>query len=170
MKQLKKLAACLQKILNAVSVTLMILMVIIMFSQVMLRITVSSSLIWSEEALRFMFIWMVFLGVATAIYYNDLSRFELLQEKLGPLGRNILFTLIYLISAMVLYFAAIGALPLIKRQMNQLATALPVKMGVIYMVIPVSAAIGLFYIILHVILMWTGQSDLTRKDEEMELL
>lgn len=155
MKLLTNIAAGLQKVLNALSITLMALMVVIMFSQVVLRITVSSSIIWSEEALRFMFIWLVFLGVATAVYYNDLSRFELLAEKLPPMGQKILNTVILALSGAVLYIAAIGAQPLVRRQMGQLATALPIKMGVVYLVIPISACIGLFYIALHIIGTWT---------------
>jgi TRAP-type C4-dicarboxylate transport system permease small subunit len=155
MKILKHIAALLQKALNTLSITLMFAMVVIMFSQVMLRTFAGSSIIWSEEALRFMFIWLVFLGVAAAIYSNDLSRFELLQEKLPPLGQKILSTLIHLFSGAILYIAAIGAMPLIRRQMNQLATALPIKMGVVDLVIPVSASIGIFYLLLHLITMWT---------------
>ncbi|MDR1045373.1 MAG: TRAP transporter small permease [Candidatus Adiutrix sp.] len=167
---LKKFAAVIQKIINAVSVTLMAVMVAVMFSQVALRTFSNSSLIWSEEALRFMFIWMVFLGVTTAVYYNDLSRFELIQESLPPLGQKILNTVIHFITGTVLYFAAIGALPLVRRQMTQLATALPIKMGVVYLVIPVSAVVGLFYLALHLFLMWRGLPELSRKEEGSELL
>jgi TRAP-type C4-dicarboxylate transport system permease small subunit len=157
MKNLWQIAAGLQKSLNALSIILLFSMLAVMFTQVLLRVIFESSIIWSEEALRFMFIWLVFLGVATAVYYNDLSRFELLQEKLPPLGRKILNTLIHLVGGAILYCAAVGALPLVKRQMNQLATALPIKMGVVYLVIPVSASIGLFYIALHIIALWTNR-------------
>jgi len=170
MKFLRQLAALIQKAMSAVSVVLLICMVILMFTQVMLRITVSSSIIWSEEALRFMFIWLVFLGVSSAIYYNDLSRFDLIQEKFGPLGSKILGTVIYLITGGVLYIAAIGAIPLIKRQMAQFATAVPIKMGVIYMIIPICAYVSLFYIFLHILFMWLGQSDLSHRHEDMEAI
>ncbi len=164
MNILRHIAAGLQTVLNALSVTLLFVMLAIMFTQVVLRILFASSIIWSEEALRFMFIWLVFLGVATAVYYNDLSRFELLQEKLPPSGRKILNTLIHLIGGAILYFAAVGALPLVKRQMGQLATALPIKMGVVYLVIPVSASIGIFYIALHLYALWTGHSPALKKE------
>ena len=165
LRNLKKLAAVLQKLISILSITLLMAMVLVMFSQVCMRTFLGTSIIWSEEALRFMFIWLVFLGTAIAVYYNDLSRFELIQESLPPIGQKIVSTLIHLICGVVFYFAAVGAIPLVKRQMSQEAMALPVMMGVVYLVIPICAVISLFYLAMHIILMWRGLPDLAQKDE-----
>ena len=170
LRYIKKFASVIQKLFNVVSVTLMAAMVAIMFAQVCMRTFLGVSIIWSEEILRFMFIWLVFLGMATGVYYNDLSRFELIQESLPPVWQKIVSTVIHLICGVVLYFAAVGALPLVKRQMGQEAMAVPIMMGVVYLVIPIAAITSLFYLVMHIILMWRGLPDLSRKEEEREAL
>ena len=42
-------------------------MILIMFSQVVLRYVFNSPLIWAEELSRYMFVWIVYLGASIAI-------------------------------------------------------------------------------------------------------
>jgi TRAP-type C4-dicarboxylate transport system permease small subunit len=65
-----------------------------------------------------------------------------------------------------LYNVAVGVIPLILRQMRQHAIALPIRMGVVYMVIPYFAYLSLFYIALHVISIWSELPDPSVKREK----
>lgn len=164
-KGIKSLAAFFNRITKIISVILMMIMVVIMFSQVVGRFVFSRSIIWSEEVLRFMLIWLVFLGVSTAIYYNDLSSFDLLHSKLSKSGKKIVSTLIFLIIGIVLYYTTIGVFPLISRQLAQRAMSVPISMGIVYMVIPYSTILSLFYLIMHTIELWFDYSNLPKGEE-----
>lgn len=167
-KLLKTVAKYIQKLLNAVSVILLMAMVAIMFSQVFGRSVIGKSIIWSEEALRFLMIWLVFVGVATAIYYNDLSRFDMLQDMLPKFGRKAVLVAIDILIGVVLGLTTYGAFPLIARQMTQDAVSVPVKMGVVYSIIPICFIISLFYLVLHIVTVLTSDKlDLSEGEEEM---
>jgi TRAP-type C4-dicarboxylate transport system permease small subunit len=143
-----------QKAVCGILVLLMLVMAILMFTQVVLRFCFGNPFTWAEELLRFMYIWLVFLGLPVAVYYNDLTRFDLLQMSLKGNAKKILETGIHIISNIMLYIIAWGAFRLLIRQINQRATTIPVSMSVIYMVIPVSAVIGFIFVVCKIILLW----------------
>ena len=164
--KMKSLADLMKKITDTATIVLLMVMTVIMFSQVVGRFVFGRSIIWSEEVLRFMLIWLVFLGVSTAIHDNDLSRFEMLQEKLSVFWQKIVWTVTYLLIGIVLYFTNVGVLPLVSRQMEQRAVSVPVSMGVIYMVIPYFCMLSLFYLVLHMIALWMNYPSLVSQDGE----
>ncbi len=159
----KKATALVQRLINAVIIALMAAMTVVMFAQVVLRVTEAPSLMWGEEALRFMFIWTVFLGMPTALYYNDLTRFDLLQEHLPPLARKALESLILVLIGVILYFVATGMSRVVTRQMRQMATSMPIPMGVVYCIIPVCSVLSIVYIAVKLFLMWAGGTDTAEK-------
>jgi TRAP-type C4-dicarboxylate transport system permease small subunit len=156
---IKKATALAQKLVNFVIIALMVAMTVVMFAQVVLRVTGAPSLMWGEEALRFMFIWTVFLGLPTAIYYNDLTRFDLLMEHLPPFFRKALESVILVLIGVILYFIATGMSRVVTRQMRQMATSMPIPMGVVYYIIPVCAILAMCYIAIKLFLMWAGDTD-----------
>ena len=155
---LHKLCLYIQKIINVVMILMMAVMTVVMFSQIVMRVVVGNALVWAEELLRFMFIWLTFLGLPVAIYHNDLTRFDLLQEKLSGTARKVLESLIYILIAVVLFFTAQGSFTLVSRQMAQTATSLPLKMGVIYAVIPFGAIVRILFLAVKLVLLWVADS------------
>jgi TRAP-type C4-dicarboxylate transport system permease small subunit len=155
----KKVCAYIQKTVGGVLILLMLAMAVLMFSQVVLRFCFGRPLAWAEEALRFMYVWLVFLGLPLGVYYNDLTRFDLLQTSLKGIPKKTLETGIYIIMNVMLYIIAWGAFRLISRQFSQRATTLPIPMGVVYMVIPISTILGFIFVVLKILLMWAGDTD-----------
>ena len=164
--KLKKFADLMKKITDTATIVLLMVMTVVMFSQVVGRFVFGRSIVWSEEALRFMLIWLVFLGVSTAIHDHDLSRFEMLQEKLSSFWQKIIWTVVYLLMGLVLYFTNSGVLTLVSRQMAQRAVSIPIPMGIIYMVIPYFCILSLFYLALHIIALWANYPGLPSSSEE----
>jgi TRAP-type C4-dicarboxylate transport system permease small subunit len=143
-----------QKALSAVLIAFIAVMAVLMFTQVVLRFCFGNSFAWAEELLRFMYIWLVFLGLPVAVYYNDLTRFDVLQQSFKGTPKKILETCIHLISNVMFYIIAWGALRLFTRQLSQRATTMPIPMGVIYLVIPFSAIISFIFIAVKIIMLW----------------
>lgn len=162
---LRKICFYIQKAISWVMILAMAVMTVVMFSQIVMRVVVGNALVWAEELLRFLFIWLTFLGLPVAIYHNDLTRFDLLQTKLSPIALKVLESLISLLIGVVLFFTVQGSFTLVNRQMAQTATSLPLKMGIVYAVIPVGAAVGILFLLVKLILMWAADSDLVEKKE-----
>ena len=109
----------LYKVLSVMLVLLVLAMTVVMFLQITMRTVGLQSFKWSEEVLRYLYIWVVFLGVPTAVYTNDLTRFDLLQTKLNPQLGRVLETIIIVFMLIILYFMGQGSLTLIRVQMRQ---------------------------------------------------
>ncbi|MCQ4633482.1 MULTISPECIES: TRAP transporter small permease [Shinella] len=103
---------------------------------------------WTEEATRFLFIWMVFLGLAAGFRTVESARVVIFLVLARRLFQNLAVP-IYVLSS-VLFFALMGwtGLTLVRQQimMNETAATLPIPMWVIGMVMPVSAAIAILAI------------------------
>jgi TRAP-type C4-dicarboxylate transport system permease small subunit len=153
-----------QKGINSFLMLLMVVMAVVMFSQVLFRVCFGKAFTWAEELLRFMFIWLVFLGLPTGVYYNDLTRFDLLQTKLKGIAKKLLETGIYLLINAILFILVWGSFTLIERQFRQQATTLPIPMGAIYLILPASSVIAVIFVVIRLFIMWTGD----REFEETE--
>lgn len=159
-KGLRKLMRILYRILSAMLVLLVLAMTVIMTMQIVMRATGMQSFKWSEEVLRYLYIWTVFLGVPAAIYTNDLTRFDLIQTKLSPRAGRLLETVIIIIMLIVLYFMCQGSLTLIRVQMRQTMTSLNLPMGIVYLSMPICAVCSAMFFLARLLLMWSGQPDL----------
>jgi TRAP-type C4-dicarboxylate transport system permease small subunit len=121
---------------------------IVVLLQVIGRLT-GHPLPWTEEATRFLFIWMVFLGLAAGFRTVESARVVVFLV----MGRRFFQHLavpIY-VGSSVFFFVLMGwtGLTLMRQQimMNETAATLPMPMWVIGMVMPVSAAIAILAII-----------------------
>lgn len=104
---------------------------------------------WTEEAVRFMFVWMVFLGLAAGFRTVESARVVVFLS----LGRRFFRHLavpIY-VGSSVLFFAVMGwtGLTLVRQQimMSETAATLPMPMWTIGMIMPISAVVAVLAII-----------------------
>ncbi|KQS95300.1 ABC transporter permease [Rhizobium sp. Leaf391] len=121
---------------------------IVVLLQVVGRLT-GHPLPWTEEATRFLFIWMVFLGLAAGFRTVESARVVVFLI----MGRRLFQHLavpIY-VGSSVLFFGLMGwtGFTLMRQQimMNETAATLPIPMWLIGMVMPVSAVIAILAII-----------------------
>jgi TRAP-type C4-dicarboxylate transport system permease small subunit len=137
----------------------MVVMAVVMFTQVVLRFCFGNALTWAEESLRFMFIWLVFLGLPSGVYYSDFIRFDMLKTKLTGIPKKLLETAIFLVIDVIVFIMFWGAFTLISRQFSQQATTIHIPMGVIYMIMPISGILAIAFSVVKLILMWKEGSD-----------
>jgi TRAP-type C4-dicarboxylate transport system permease small subunit len=76
------------KALEAVIVVCLALMVLLVFSNVVLRYAFNSGIAVSEELSRWLFVWMTFLGAVVALREHGHLGTEALVSRLGPRGRK----------------------------------------------------------------------------------
>jgi TRAP-type C4-dicarboxylate transport system permease small subunit len=113
-------------------------MTIVILLQVLFRYGLGGALTWSEEAARFMMIWMTFLVAPVAYRRGANVSFDIMISKLGGRPHETLKLLINLLIVLLVVTFFIETFGLIERSLVMKASTLPVQMAWIYMILPVS--------------------------------
>ena len=132
-------------ITKASIIVISVVMVIVTLAQVVFRYVIAEPLPWSEELARYCFVWIVFLGGAVGLSRGIHLGVDLLVNLLpdrAQRGIDILTNvLIGAFAATVIY----ASQPVITMNMFQRSPALGVQMSWIYIAIPIS--MGLIFLI-----------------------
>jgi TRAP-type transport system small permease protein len=128
-----------------------IVMVISIAGQVFYRTVLDDFLGWAEEAARFSFVWLVFLGSVTAFRDRRHLGIDFLPEALGPRGRVILDTVICVVTFGLMIVLAIYGYQLTLRTMTQVSPAIQITMGYVYAAIPISAVLISLYAVADIV-------------------
>lgn len=104
---------------------------------------------WTEEATRFLFIWMVFLGLAAGFRTVESARVVVFLAMLPKLSKRVAVPLY--VGFSIGFFLLVGwtGITLVDQQimMNEEAATLPIPMWLIGLVMPVSSLIAILAII-----------------------
>lgn len=160
----KKLKFVIDKILSIFLIALMGIMTILVTYQVIIRYVFDSPSAFSEVASRYLFIWMILFGSAYVFGLREHMSITFIKDKFNQKTRIILEMFIELVTVSFAYTVMIiggynGAL----RQMMQLDSSLQIPMGFIYIAIPASGIIMLFYFVYHEIGFVKALSDLKKE-------
>ncbi|MDL2264700.1 TRAP transporter small permease, partial [Synergistaceae bacterium OttesenSCG-928-I11] len=123
--------------------TMLLILVVVIFLQVVMRYVARSSLSWSEELGRYLFIWMTWLSTSYAARHNRHLRIEVITDFLSERGKIILN-----IAAMIVW-CGFGIFLINKGceitamlwRRGQITAALEIPMALNYAAIPVGAAL-----------------------------
>jgi TRAP-type C4-dicarboxylate transport system permease small subunit len=133
-----------------VIVVLVVLLTAITFAQVATRYVLGDPLIWSEEAARYLFVWVSMIGAALAIREGGHFGLDLLIRRV-PAAKAVLgpmVTVVVLVFLIILLKTGIDETNLAARQF---AMTFPMRMQWAYLALPVGAGLMLFHIAVHVI-------------------
>jgi len=109
----------------------------------------SISVAWTEEATRYLFIWMIFFGIAAGFRTVEMARVTVFLGVLPALLRRCSVA-IYAISSVLFFVLMVWTgLNLVRQQvmMNETAATLVVPMWLIGAVLPISAALAIAAIV-----------------------
>jgi TRAP-type C4-dicarboxylate transport system permease small subunit len=137
--------AALLAVAKALIVVISIVMIVVTLAQVVFRYVVAAPLPWSEELARYCFVWIVFLGGAVGLSRGIHLGVDLFVNTLPARLRRRIDALT---SALIAGFAVTviyASLPVLSMNMFQRSPALGVQMSYIYLAIPVS--MGLIFLI-----------------------
>lgn len=79
---MKKALDVLEKIVEFIMVMLVLGFTILIFVQVVSRYVFNNTITWSEQAGRYLFIWLVFLGLPILYRHGEHVGFTMVVEKL----------------------------------------------------------------------------------------
>jgi C4-dicarboxylate transporter, DctQ subunit len=104
---------------------------------------------WSEEATRYLFVWMVFLGLAAGFRTVESARVVVFIAAVPRLFRRLAVP-IY-VSSSILFFVLMGwtGISLVHQQimMNEETATLPIPMWIIGLILPISAVLAILAIL-----------------------
>lgn len=149
-----------EKALVFVTAMQLIVMLALAVWQVFSRYVLKAPAIYTEETLRFVMIWMGFLGSAYAFGLDHHLRLVFLLEKLSKRGRRLLLTangLIVIFFSMIILL--IGGIKMVQSGMSQISPILNVKMGYVYLILPISAILITLLQSVNLALLWRRGND-----------
>ena len=119
-------------------------MVVILFAQVFARVIFSSSIVWSEEVARYLFIWLVFVGLGAVTLHGGHIVVDVLLLRLPFRGRRIATQTIYAVVFMINVVVIIATVRMIEvvLSLNQASPAANIPMGLVYLAVPVGVTIA----------------------------
>jgi len=142
----------LNKVLNLVTGTCFLAMVVFTFAQVVMRYIFSSPLTWSDELVSYLFAWASLLGACLVTGERGHMSVPLLGQKLsgegskkllGIFGELIAFTF----SLVILTYGGVQVFALAHGQMT---SSLGVTAAVFYVMLPVAGILNALYAVLNI--------------------
>ncbi|MEM8958171.1 MAG: TRAP transporter small permease [Pseudomonadota bacterium] len=131
------------RIEEVISCVCMAVMVIVIGMQVFNRYVLGSSLVWSEELGRFLFIWSVWVGCSYAMRADRHLRVTALSQFVGPGPRKLLDAFAQLATLVFCGFAIVWGTQMILflARTGQEAPALEVPIYWVYLALPLGMSL-----------------------------
>jgi TRAP-type C4-dicarboxylate transport system permease small subunit len=151
---LERMRLAVDKVLEWVLITIVAVMTLNVLWQVFTRFVMQSPSSYTEELARYLLVWLGLLGGAYAVGKKMHLSIDLLPAKLKGKSRLILELVI---QGCILLFATsvmlIGGADLVGLTLtfDQLSAALRIKLGYVYLALPLSGALMIFYSITFIL-------------------
>ncbi|KJS19799.1 MAG: hypothetical protein VR72_17245 [Clostridiaceae bacterium BRH_c20a] len=158
MPNFRKILNFYYRIEEILPIVLFVLILLITGAQVVARYVFVKPFSWAEEISRLFFIWMIFIGAATAVRENTHIRLEALDNILPRKGRVLVNIVIGLLGlAFALVTITQGYIWLI--QVKGYSPALHIDIKFKYVIVPISMFLIIIYLIRKMIIAlkdWKG--------------
>jgi TRAP-type C4-dicarboxylate transport system permease small subunit len=154
MSRLRSIAISLDRLVAGmeagVIVVLVCLLTAITFAQVAARYVLGDPLIWSEEAARYLFVWVSMIGAALAIREGGHFGLDLLIRRV-PALKPVLGPAVTVVTSVFLVILLKTGIDETNLASMQVAMTFPMRMQWAYLALPIGAGLMLFHIAVHVI-------------------
>jgi len=119
------------------AVGLLAVTVVLVIMQVFFRYVLNSSLSWTEEAARYLFIWAAVLGFSSSVEAGRLFRFEMIAAHLPRAGRRVCQALFAIAAAAFIWALVVNGSALVAGTLSQTSPAIGIPMALPYAALPV---------------------------------
>ena len=134
----------------AVIVALVCVLTAVTFAQVAARYVLGDPLIWSEEAARYLFVWVSMIGAALAIREGGHFGLDLLIRR-APASKPVLGPAVTAVTAIFLVILLKTGIDETNLAAMQFAMTFPMRMQWAYLALPIGAGLMLFHVAVHVV-------------------
>lgn len=150
---MKRAKRVLDRMLGALLIVLMGAAVVNVLWQVFARFVLNAPSSFTEELARFLLIWVGVLGAGYAVGQHDHLALELLPDRLEGRAQAWLKIAIQgCILGFALAILIVGGVQLVYTQLSlgQTSASLGLPLGYVYLVLPLSGAVMVFYAAVHI--------------------
>jgi TRAP-type C4-dicarboxylate transport system permease small subunit len=157
---MKRLKAIVDRALELAVAAVMAVLVLDVLWQVFTRFILLDPSSWTEELARYLLIWVGLLGAAYAAGRRMHLALDLLPSKLTGVSQKRLEIFIELCAfGFALFALVIGGvrLVMVTLVLGQTSAALQLPIGIVYLVVPLSGILIMFYSACHIIEVLTAQ-------------
>lgn len=166
MKIVQTIHKTLDRFLFTLCVVIMVALVIDVSWQVLSRYLLGSPSTFTDEAARYLMVWMTFLGGAYMFGCNGHLCVTSIRDHLPPFIKSVVIVVTYiLIAAFALLVMLYGSQRLILRTLSQPSPSLGIPMGWFYGILPLSAVCIIAYTVLNLIDFFTTGTQAEKKVE-----
>ena len=130
--------------LNWILAICVLAITLICLAQIFARFIVNSSLPWSDEACRYLFVITVSLGAGVCVRDRNLIAVDLIPQKLKGKVRFYYILVLNILVMCLAYVLLIHGYRFAQMNMMQLSSSMQIPMGIVYLVLSLS---GLLIII-----------------------
>ena len=106
---------------------------------------------WTEEAIRFLFVWASCVGAAIGIKEHIHIGIDVIVNLLPKLGQKICAILVQLILLGFDVFIIKVGFQMVAKTMTQASPALRLPMAYVYLAVPVMGILGIWYSVLEIV-------------------
>lgn len=135
----------LERLIESVTVLLIICATAVVVLQVFCRYLLNASLPWPEEAAQFMFVWAVFLGMALLTFRDRHIAISLFVPKLSAHAQMLHAVSIRVLTATACIIMLIHGIDFMNKTL-QVLPALRVPLRYLFMAVPAGAALALVFL------------------------
>lgn len=146
MRTLKLIGQGLEKFVMYLVLFLMAVLVSLVFIQVVLRYVFSNGLVWVEELDRYIFVWLMFLGIAMGVYKQKHIAITAVADRLKGFSKGIQL-LVHIITGSFFAVLCWQGIQFVEVNMTGTAAVLPINLGIIYSIIPLSGFIAMIFVV-----------------------
>lgn len=161
----------LDRILQAACVVLFAVLVVDVSWQVFARQVLDSPSGWSEVLAKYLFIWMGLFG--SALVFGERGHIAV-DVAVRRLPEKVQIAVTVVVQLAILTFASLvlvwGGFRVSSLAWDQVLPGLPLKVGLLYLALPISGILILLYTLYHLIRILTGAERAVDLDAEPELL
>lgn len=125
----------------AILISLVAVMTVVVFLQVVYRYVLMQPLHWSEELARYLFVWLSILGAALGLQKRGHFGLDVFFRMLPMGGKRVFGLLIPLLIGFVVVVILIQGITLVQKTILQESPAMGISMGWAYACLPVGAAL-----------------------------
>ncbi len=111
------------------------------FTTVIFRYVLQSSLFWGDEFLRYLMVWLVFLGAALAARHRALITVDIFTQPMPRRARCVVAGLVAVASAGFLLYLAFVSTSLVQRSVGTVSASLAIPMEFMYLVFPIGLSL-----------------------------
>ena len=146
---LSAIRGAVDRVIRWIIIGLMFFMTVTVFLQIVFRYVFNIPLGWSEEVARFSFVWVSFFGASALMRVQEHINVNVFVDRFPPRLRAGAVLAANLCGLICVYFFLIGGIALTTNEWSQLAPAMQIPMGWVYLVIPVSAGLMAILMVIH---------------------